>query len=234
MVNKKVFVFVTLERDELIMSIKAVIFDLDGVITSTDKFHYQAWKQLADNLGIYFDEEINKRLHGVSRMDSLNIILERYGGEPLDDEKKKELAEQKNDIYRGLLETMTPADVSDEVRETLAAIRKMGYRIALGSSSKNAKFILDRVGMLDAFDRISDGTNIVNSKPDPEVFLKAADFLGENPANCLVVEDAEAGIEAAIAGRMKVAALGEAVYCHKADYNLNSIGELLDILKTAI
>lgn len=221
-------------ENEKIMSIKAVIFDLDGVITSTDKFHYQAWKQMADNLGAYFDEEINKRLRGVSRMDSLDIILERYEGEPLDAEKKKKLTEQKNETYHKLLENMTPADVSQEVRETLTAIRKRGYRIALGSSSKNARFILERTGMLDAFDSISDGTNIVRSKPDPEVFLKAAEFLGENPADCLVVEDAEAGIDAAVSGGMKAAAIGEATRCKKADYNLNSIGDLLDILKAAV
>lgn len=212
------------------MSLQAAIFDLDGVIVFTDKFHYQAWKKMADEMGIYFDEEINNRLRGVSRMDSLKIILERYEGEPLSAERKEELAAQKNDTYRELLKTMTPTDVTDEVRETLAEIRKRGYKISLGSSSKNAKFILERVGLLNAFDAISDGTNITKSKPDPEVFLKGAEFLGEKPEECLVVEDAEAGIDAGIAGGMKTAAIGDAVNCGKADYNMASFSDLLKIL----
>lgn len=212
------------------MSLKAAIFDLDGVIVFTDKFHYQAWKQMADDLGVYFDEQINNRLRGVSRMDSLEIILERYEGAPLSDEEKEALATKKNDIYRELLKSMTPADVTDEVRETLAEIRKRGYKISLGSSSKNAKFILERVELLDAFDAISDGTNITKSKPDPEVFLKGAEFLGEKPEDCLVVEDAEAGIEAGIAGGMKTAAIGDAVSCGKATYNMETFSDLLKIL----
>lgn len=212
------------------MEIKAVIFDLDGVLVFTDKFHYQAWKKIADEMEIYFDEKINNRLRGISRMDSLEIILERYEGSPLSREKKEELAEQKNGFYRELLKTMTPADVSDEVRDTLAALRQMGYKTALGSSSRNAKFILERVGLLEAFDEISDGTNITKSKPDPEVFLKAAEFLGEKPEHCLVVEDAEAGIEAGIAGGMRTAAIGEAVSCKKADYKLRQFADLLEIL----
>lgn len=212
------------------MGLKAVIFDLDGVIVFTDQFHYQAWKKMADSMGIYFDEEINNRLRGVSRMDSLKIILERYEGEPLSQEKKEVLAAQKNDTYCELLKTMTPADVTKEVRDTLAEIRRRGYGISLGSSSKNAKFILNRVQLMDAFDQISDGNNITNSKPDPEVFLKAAEFLGEKPKDCLVVEDAEAGIEAGIAGGMKTAAIGEGIDCPKADYKLNTFADLLKIL----
>ncbi len=212
------------------MGIKAVIFDLDGVIVFTDKYHYQAWKKMADELGVYFDEEINNRLRGVSRMDSLDIILERYEGPALSQEQKEILAAQKNATYRDLLKTMTPADVTDEVRETLTVIRKRGYKISLGSSSKNAKYILERVELLDAFDTISDGNNISRSKPDPEVFLKAAEFLGEEPKNCLVVEDAEAGIDAGIAGRMKTAAIGDAINCGKADYTLGTFADLLKIL----
>ena len=212
------------------MGLRAAIFDLDGVLVFTDQFHYQAWKKMADEMGIYFDEEINNRLRGVSRMDSLEIILERYEGEPLSEQKKQELAAQKNETYRSLLQTMTPADVTDEVRETLAEIRRRGYGIALGSSSKNAKFILERVGLTDAFDRISDGNNITKSKPDPEVFVKAAEYLGERPEDCMVVEDAEAGIDAGIAGGMKTAAIGDAVNCGKADYTLQTFSDLLKIL----
>lgn len=214
----------------MVMALKAVIFDLDGVIVFTDQFHYQAWKKMADGMNIYFDETINNRLRGVSRMDSLEIILERYNGEPLSQERKEELAAQKNEDYRALLSTMTPADVTDEVRETLAEIRRRGYKISLGSSSKNAKFILERVALLDAFDAISDGNNITRSKPDPEVFLKGAEFLGEKPEDCLVVEDAEAGIVAGIAGGMKTAAIGDAVSCGKADHTLETFSDLLKIL----
>jgi len=213
------------------MSLKAVIFDLDGVIVFTDKFHYQAWKQIADSMGIYFDENINNRLRGVSRMDSLEIILEGYKGEPLSQEQKEELADKKNKLYRNLLKTMTYKDVTSEVRNTLSELRKRGYKLAVGSSSKNARFILERVGLTDTFDAISDGNNITKSKPDPEVFLKAAEFLGQRPEECLVVEDAEAGIEAGAAGGMKTAAIGDAVRCGKADYELSTFSDILEILE---
>lgn len=209
---------------------KAVIFDLDGVLVFTDQFHYQAWKKLADRLGIYFDKEINNRLRGVSRMASLEIILENYHGAVFTDAEKEAMAEEKNKSYRELLRTMTPQDVSQDVRDTLAELKKRGYKLAVGSSSKNTKFILEKTALLDAFDKISDGNNITRSKPDPEVFLKAAEYLEEKPAECLVVEDAEAGIDAGIAGGMKTAAIGDAVKGGKADYALGTIGDLLKIL----
>ena len=208
---------------------KAFIFDLDGVIVFTDKFHYQAWKKMADEMGIYFDETINNRLRGVSRAESLEIILERYEGEPLSAEKKAELMEQKNNTYRELLATMTPADVSDEVRETLKTLRERGCKLAIGSSSKNAKFILEKVELLDAFDAISDGNNITHSKPDPEVFLKAGEFLGEDPANCVVVEDAYAGIDAAKAAGMTAVGLGDAFGYEKTDVKIEHFAQLLDV-----
>lgn len=211
------------------MNIKGFIFDLDGVIVFTDKFHYMAWKKMADDMGIYFDEEINNRLRGVSRMESLEIILENYHGEPLSEEKKIELATKKNDIYRKLLETMTRADVSDEVRETLASLHQRGIKVALGSSSKNAKFILEKVELLDAFDAISDGTNITNSKPDPEVFEKAAEFINLKPTECAVVEDAFSGIDAAKSGNMFAVAIGDATNYDKADYRIKSFSEILNI-----
>ena len=210
--------------------INSIIFDLDGVLVFTDKFHYKAWKHLADSIGVYFDEAINNRLRGVSRMASLDIVLEKYEGEPMSSAKKVELAEKKNEYYRELLTTLTVDDVSAEVRNTLAELKKRGIRIAIGSSSKNAKFILEQVGLMSEFDAISDGTNITHSKPDPEVFLKAAEFLGADPSNCMVVEDAEAGIDAAIAGGMYSAAIGDAVSCNKANYNLTSISDLLNIV----
>ena len=210
--------------------INSIIFDLDGVLVFTDKFHYKAWKNMADSIGVYFDETINNRLRGVSRMASLDIILEKYEGEAMSSDRKAELAEKKNEYYRELLTTLTEDDVSAEVRKSLAELKKRGIRIAIGSSNKNAKFILEQVGLIDEFDAISDGTNITHSKPDPEVFLKAAEFLEADPSTCMVVEDAEAGIDAAIAGGMYSAAIGDAVGCNKANYNLNSISDLLKIV----
>ncbi|MFR4351269.1 MAG: beta-phosphoglucomutase [Roseburia sp.] len=208
------------------MATKGFIFDLDGVIVFTDRFHYQAWKQMADRIGIYFDETINNRLRGVSRMESLEIILERYEGKPLSAEEKEQLAEEKNETYRRLLNSMMPGDVSDEVRATLAALKDAGYLLAIGSSSKNAKFILERVALTGAFDAISDGTNITRSKPDPEVFLKAAEFLGLQAAECGVIEDAYAGIDAAKVANMTAIAIGDATSYEKADFRLSTFADL--------
>lgn len=213
------------------MNYKGIIFDLDGVIVFTDKFHYQAWKAIADEMGIYFDEQINHRLRGVSRMDSLDIILERYEGAPLSQDEKNALAEKKNNIYRELLQSMSPADVTDEVRNTLKELRNRGIKISLGSSSKNAKFILEKVELIDLFDAISDGTNITKSKPDPEVFLKGAEFLELEPKDCVVVEDADAGIEAAVAGGMHPAGIGEARDYAKTEYRLDTFSDLLKIFE---
>lgn len=204
---------------------RGVIFDLDGVICSTDQYHFIAWKAMADKLGVYFDEAINNRLRGVSRMDSLEIILERYNG-ALTEEEKYALAEEKNARYRELLGRMTPADLPDEVKRTLDALRAAGLKLAVGSSSKNTKFILSRIGLDGFFDAVSDGTNITRSKPDPQVFLMAADFLGLEPRACLVVEDADAGIRAARAGGFDSAGIGEAAACGLATYSIARFEEL--------
>ena len=209
------------------MKYKGIIFDLDGVICSTDHYHYLAWKALADRLGAYFDETINNRLRGVSRMASLEIVLERYDG-TLTEEEKLAAAEEKNNTYRELLKQMSPADLSDEVKTTLDALRAKGLLLGIGSSSKNTKFILSRIGLGDYFDKISDGTNITRSKPDPEVFLKAAEYLGLEPKDCLVVEDAVAGVQAAHAAGMDAAAVGDAAGSGLAEYSLKRFSELLD------
>lgn len=209
---------------------KAIIFDLDGVICFTDRFHYQAWKALADRLGIYFDEKINDRLRGVSRMASLEIILERAAIKYTQEEKDV-FAAEKNDTYRELLKGMTPADLSDEVRGTLDELRRRGYRLGIGSSSRNTKFILERIGLNGYFDAVADGTDITRSKPDPEVFLVSAAKLGVSAADCAVVEDAKAGIEAAKAGGMTALALfGDARDCGLEDYNLASFSDLLHVM----
>ena len=207
---------------------RGIIFDLDGVICHTDTYHFWAWRAVAEGLNIPFDEKLNERLRGVSRAESLEIIL-KSGGVSLPDSKKAALIEEKNIIYRKFLQNITPASLDDEVKETLLLLREKGLKLAIGSSSRNAKFILQRLGLLDFFDAISDGTNITKSKPDPEVFLKAADLLGENPQDCLVVEDAEAGLQAAHAGGMKAAGIGTAAGNPLADYKLYNFGDLLAI-----
>ena len=213
------------------MKFQAVIFDLDGVICFTDEYHYRAWKAMADGMGIPFDRTINNRLRGVSRMASLEIILEKYDGPALSQEKKEELARQKNDIYRESLREMSTKDLSDEVKETLDALRAMGLKLAIGSSSKNTPFILGQIGLGDYFDAVSDGNNTTRSKPDPEVFVKAAEMLGIAPEHCLVVEDAVSGAEAGHAGGMKVACLGDAALNKAGDWNMQTIRELVEIVK---
>lgn len=209
------------------MNVKGIIFDLDGVLIHTDELHYRAWKELADHLGIYFDRKINERLRGVSRMDSLEIIL---GENHLSDTEKEVLAAEKNDKYRALLATLKPSDVTAEVREMLAALKEKGVKLAIGSSSKNARFILQQIGLIDEFDAISDGNNISRSKPDPEVFLKAAEFLRLSSDECIVVEDAEAGIAAANAGGFASAGYGSAASDPAATYVLNTLSDLVRLV----
>ena len=208
---------------------KAVIFDLDGVLCRTDGYHYRAWKQIADQLQIPFDEAVNNRLRGVSRMESLEIILS-VAGRALPDAEKKALADQKNALYRGWLAHMTPDDLEPGAMDVLRALRSGGVKIAIGSSSKNSKYILERLGLADFFDAISDGTNITRSKPDPEVFQKAAQYLCADPKDCLVVEDAVAGVQAAHAAGMRCAAVGDAATHGIADYDLGSLADLPGIV----
>ena len=209
---------------------KAVIFDLDGVLCSTDDFHYLAWKQLADREGIPFDRKINNQLRGVSRMASLEIIL-RKARKAYTDEEKEEMANFKNEVYKSFLSTMGPKDLTKDVSFTLQTLKSRGFQIAIGSSSKNTKTILKQLGIIDIFDAISDGTNITHSKPDPEVFLKAAEMLGLEPKECCVVEDAYSGIDAAKAGGFTALAIGDASKYEKADYALTKLSDLLAIVK---
>ncbi len=209
---------------------KAVIFDLDGVICFTDEYHYQAWKRIADEVHIPFDREINNRLRGVSRMASLEIILEKNPGDPFSEAEKVSLATDKNEIYKQLLAQMTEKDLSDEVKQTLEVLRSNGVKLAIGSSSKNAPLILSRIGLGDFFDAVSDGNNITHSKPHPEVFQKAAQMLGMDPADCLVVEDAVSGAEAGHAAGMKVACVGDAAEHGAGDWNLEAFGQLQNVV----
>ena len=208
----------------------AVVFDLDGVICHTDMYHYRGWKSVAEDLGVAFDETKNNRLRGVSRMESLDIILEAYQGEPLTDARKTEIATIKNARYREMLSEMSPADLDPSVRATLDGLRSRGLKLAIGSSSKNARFILARIGLGDYFDEISDGTNISRSKPDPEVFLKAAEYLGIDPAKCVVIEDAVAGIEAGEAAGMYTVAIGDAADQGAGDAKLGTFADLSKVM----
>jgi len=207
--------------------VKAYIFDLDGVLISTDQYHYQAWKNIADGLGVYFDQGINNRLRGVSRRECLDILLENYHGSEITEEEKGRLTKEKNKLYLDMLADLTPDSVTPEVRITLTVLKMRGYKLAVGSSSRNAKFILKQTGLTELFDAISDGTNISHSKPHPEVFLKAAHMLGEQPSNCIVIEDAPAGIDAARAAGMTSVGIGQAAGYEHTDMSLTQIIDLL-------
>jgi beta-phosphoglucomutase len=196
------------------------------VIVSTDRYHYQAWESITEELGIPFNRELNNRLRGISRMQSLEIILDS-GGLSLSQEEKRILAERKNARYRRLLEDLSPASVDRDVIATLEELKARGIKIAVGSSSKNAKYILEKIGLAGYFDALSDGTTITRTKPDPEVFLKVAELLGVSPQDALVVEDASAGIEAAAAGAFASAALGDARSSPFGTYRINTLSDLL-------
>ncbi|WP_262675413.1 beta-phosphoglucomutase [Paenibacillus sp. J5C2022] len=226
------------------MEIEAVIFDLDGVIVHTDHNHYLAWRRLCAEEGIPFDEELNDKLRGVSRMACMDIIMEK-AARAYSPEEKMELAERKNGYYRQSLYELTERDVPRDVKDVLLRLKRMSLKLAIGSSSRNAAFIVERLGLEGLFDVIVDGNAISYSKPHPEVFLQAAERLGVQPSRCLVVEDAAAGVEAAISGGMKVAAIGSAAMNDSAavpgsaaandsvsaivkpDYRLHRLGDML-------
>ena len=207
------------------MKYEAIIFDLDGVVVSTDNCHYEAWKQLADEEGIYFDRKINERLRGVSRMESLEIVLERAEKSYSDDEKM-EMAERKNGYYKELITKLDKTAILDGAEEFIKDAKAKGVKVAIGSSSKNTIAILTQVGLLETFDKIADGNDIRNSKPAPDVFLKAAEKLGIEPDKCLVVEDADAGVEAALAANMDVIAVGYASANPKATYSAKGLFDI--------
>ncbi|PQA59920.1 beta-phosphoglucomutase [Siphonobacter curvatus] len=206
------------------MALKACLFDLDGVIVDTAIYHFKAWRRLANELGFDFTEHQNEQLKGVSRMESLELILQ-WGGVTLSDEEKQQWAARKNEWYLAYVNQMTPQEVLPGVRDFLDSLRKAGIGIALGSASKNARLILERIDMLDAFDAIIDGTHTTKSKPDPEVFLLGAQALHQNPADCVVFEDAVAGIEAAHRGGMKAVGVGSPEVLTEADVVITAFTE---------
>ena len=208
--------------------IKAIIFDLDGVLVSTDELHYRAWKALAGRLGVPFDRSKNDRCRGISRMASLDIVLEDAPTAYTQAEREA-FAAEKNETYRAMLASLTPADTLEGVLPTLAELRRRGYRLALASVSKNAPLILERTGLDRYLDAVADGNCITRSKPDPEVFLKAAEKLGMACESCAAMDDALAGIEAGRAAGMLTIGFGDSAKNKAGDLNLERFDELLGL-----
>ncbi len=209
--------------------IKAVIFDLDGVLITTDDCHYEAWKQMADEEGIYFDRNINERLRGVSRMESLEIILEKSARSYTADEKQ-ELAARKNGYYVSKIAALSKDNIMPGALGTIRALREIGIPIAVGSSSKNTPAILKALHLQNEFDAVADGNDITYSKPNPEVFLMAAERLKVPPENCLVVEDADAGIEAGRRAGMMTLGVGSAKNNPDANFSADNL-EVIDLAR---
>ena len=204
--------------------LKACIFDLDGVIVDTAKYHYLSWKKLAENLGFEFTEEDNEQLKGISRMASLNIVL-KTGGVIISEKEKEELCVQKNDWYIDFIGHLNQSELLEGIGPLLNQLKANNIKIALGSASKNARMVLDKLEITDLFDVVVDGNDVTNSKPDPEVFLKAAEALDLSPEECVVFEDAEKGLEAAIAGNFKCIGIGTDPRLGIADLQLKSTAD---------
>ena len=207
------------------MEAKGFIFDLDGVIVDTAKYHYLAWKELANQLGINFTEEHNELLKGVSRVKSLDILLS-IGNVILNQEDKSRYMEQKNTRYLEYVAKMDESEILPGIKEVLEFLKDNEIPFSLGSASKNARVILEGVNLLEAFTEIVDGNDVSKAKPDPEVFLIAAEKLKIEPQNCFVIEDAAAGIEAAKRANMISVGIGEKEMLHKANYLLSSTSEM--------
>lgn len=197
------------------MGLQAVLFDLDGVLVDTAKYHYLAWKQLANSLGFDFTELQNEELKGISRVESLKKIL-TWGGLDFPQERQDELASLKNSWYVEMISEMKADEVLSGSFELLEELRENQIKIALGSASKNAQLILDNTGLTPYFDAIVDGNVVSKSKPDPEVFLKGAEMLHISPSGCVVFEDASAGVEAALRATMKAIGIGSPKELSKA------------------
>ncbi len=205
--------------------IKACLFDLDGVIVDTAKYHYIAWKALANEMGFDFTLEDNERLKGVSRMTSLDILLS-IGKVNKSEDEKMALAIKKNDNYLTYILEMGPEEILPGTKDFLELLKKGEFKIALGSASKNAMLILERLKLTPYFEAIIDGTKVAKAKPDPEVFLKGADALNVTPEECVVFEDAEAGVEAALAGGMKCVGIGNKEILGKAHLVIDGLHEM--------
>jgi beta-phosphoglucomutase len=213
---------------------KAFIFDLDGVIVDTAKYHYLAWKQLANELGFDFSEEQNELLKGISRVESLEILL-KIGNVQLDQERKTILLKEKNKQYLEFISKMGENEILPGIKNLLLYLNKKKIPFSLGSASKNARLILRILDLYDMFDAIVDGNDISKAKPNPEIFLIAATRLNKRPQDCIVIEDAVAGIEAANVAQMVSIGIGDKKVLNKADYNLASTNELtIDFIERLI
>lgn len=209
--------------------VKLVIFDLDGVIVSTDDLHYRAWKRVSDELNLLFNEEINHKLRGVSREESLKIIL-NLNSRTLTGEEFKAVLEMKNHYYRSSLCELTSKDILPGVSKYINHLKTSGIKLAIGSSSRNSPLILKQIGLDESFDTVVDGNSITRSKPDPEVFLKAAEDLGIDPLYSIVYEDAQAGVDAALAAGMKVIGVGKEALTGAYRVTENMLNESVELL----
>jgi beta-phosphoglucomutase len=211
---------------------KACLFDLDGVIVDTAKYHFKAWKMLANSLGIDFTEAENEKLKGISRVESLQLIL-NWGGITKTEEEKFDLATKKNKWYVDLIANMDETEILPGAKELLQELKAANIKIALGSASKNSETILRKINLFDAFEAIIDGNKVSKSKPNPQVFLMGAEALGVKPESCIVFEDAEAGVEAAINAGMRVVGIGESHNLFKADLVVAGLNQInLNTLKS--
>ena len=201
------------------------IFDLDGVIVDTAIYHHHAWNRLANELGFSIDDSFNERLKGVSRMGSLEIILD-HGGIVMTDEQKLLLATRKNGWYLDYINNMSQDEIKPGVLDFFEHLKSNNIKIALGSSSKNARTVLNKIGMMDLFDAVVDGTDIINAKPDPEIFLKGATQTNSEPESCIVFEDAATGIEAALQAKMLAIGVGKSENLPKAHKVIQSFENL--------
>ncbi len=216
------------------MSRKAFIFDLDGVIVDTAKYHYLAWKELAIQLGFDFTMEQNEQLKGVSRVRSLEILLD-IGNIQLEEDQKSKYLKEKNEQYLQYIAKMDHTELLPGIDDVLHYLKLNKIPFSLGSASKNARLILETLDLIDLFDAIVDGNDVSTAKPDPEVFLIAAEKLGVQPKDCIVVEDAQAGIEAANKAGMTSIGIGDANILHEADFILKNTNELtIDFVKELI
>jgi len=207
--------------------LNAIIFDLDGVITDTAEYHYLAWKDLADELNISFSRELNEQLKGISRMGSLEIILKSAGKEQEYSELAKiELAERKNQLYQSLIAKITPADILPNIKQLITDIRAKGIRLGLASVSKNAFTVMEKLQLTDLFETIVDASTIKNGKPDPEIFLTAAQLLNVDPTACIGIEDAAAGVESIKRAGMYAIGIGSPAILAQADIVYTSTSEL--------
>lgn len=205
--------------------LKGFIFDLDGVITDTAEYHYLGWKKLADEEGMEFDREFNEKFRGVSRMECLDLLLEA-NDRKVTPKERQELADRKNNYYREYLKNITEDNLLEGIRDILNRLNREGYKMAIASASKNTKIVVDKLNIEDIFETISDGYSVKNSKPAPDLFLHTADKLGLKPEECVVFEDAKAGIDAALAAHMTAVGIGPKSRVGHAHYRFDKVKDI--------